>query len=149
MEFKSIKEVFEYAINREQEAADFYFYLAKQMHKSEMRIMFESIANEELGHKLRLQYIMKNNLHIKIEESVLHLFKQTDYMPDEPKVHDLELKDAISLAIKRENFSYTLYKDLATATDERDLHAILMDLSRDEAEHMRKFESELEEFFSK
>ena len=102
LQFKSVEEIFDYAINREKEAADFYFYLGKQMHKTEMRQMFESLAKEELGHKSRLELLKKKNLHKHIPEKVIDLIRITEYVPQEPEENDFNYREAITLAMIRE-----------------------------------------------
>lgn len=148
LQFKSVEEIFDYAITREKESADFYFYLAKQMHKAEMRQMFDSLATEELGHKSRLELLKKKNLHNHIHEKAIDLIRITEYVPDEPKEHDFNYRNAITIAMNREKMSYKLYRDLADSTDSLDLHDTFIDLSMDEAQHKLKFEIELDELSS-
>ena len=55
--FNTIEEVLDFAIANEMEAHDFYVDLAKKMERPEMRRAFEEFANEELGHKVKLEAV--------------------------------------------------------------------------------------------
>jgi rubrerythrin len=56
-EFESIEDVLDFAIEREQEAADFYEKLAANAKDKVMRETFEQYSKEEKGHKARLEKI--------------------------------------------------------------------------------------------
>ncbi len=52
--FKTINDILDVAIEPEQEAVEFYSALASNSKNSEMKVVFEQLAKEEMDHKSRL-----------------------------------------------------------------------------------------------
>jgi rubrerythrin len=55
--WKSIDDILNFAIGEEQAAFEFYTRLAGQALAPDMRATFESFANEEMKHKVKLEAI--------------------------------------------------------------------------------------------
>jgi rubrerythrin len=140
----SVDEILKFAIDREQESADFYRDLATKMDRPAMKQTFETFAREELGHKAKLQAILSNKALLGSEKKILDL-KLADYLVAAEAHSGMEYADALVLAMKREKAAFRLYADLADMTDNADLKTTLLGLAQEEAKHKLRFEVEYDE----
>jgi len=51
MKFNSVDDILDFAIEKEEEAAQFYTDLASRMERPAMSLIFDDFAHEEIGHK--------------------------------------------------------------------------------------------------
>jgi rubrerythrin len=142
--FGSVDEILDFAIGKEEEAAQLYTRLGRQTEKSWMRQVFEEFANEERGHKAKLETVKQGKLLLPAAEKVMDL-KIADYVMDVEPSSDLDYQDALVLAMKEEKAAFKLYSDLAAATDDEGLRATLLALAQEEAKHKLRFEIEYDE----
>jgi rubrerythrin len=143
-QFGSVDEILDFAIGKEEEAAQLYTNLGRQTQKSWMRQVFEEFANEELGHKQKLLAIKQGKRLLPAAEKVMDL-KIADYVMDVKAGPDLDYQDALVLAMKEEKAAFKLYSDLAAATEDESLRATLLALAQEEAKHKLRFEIEYDE----
>jgi len=142
--FSSVDELLDFAITKEEEAAQFYTDLAGWMEKPSMRQVFEDFSKEELGHKAKLLAVKREKLLVPVEEKIQDL-KIGDYLVDVEPSPDMEYQDALILAMKKEKGSFKLYTDLAATTDNERLRATLLNLAQEEAKHKLRLEVEYDE----
>jgi len=142
--FGSVDEILDFAIGKEEEAAQFYTSLARQTQKSWMRQVFEEFANEERGHKAKLEAVKQGKLLLPAAEKVMDL-KIADYVMDSKPSPDLDYQDALIFAMKEEKAAFKLYTDLAGATDDGALRATMLALAQEEAKHKLRFEIEYDD----
>lgn len=143
--FKTIDEVLDFAMKSEQEAVDFYTQLASQMQNPEMKDTFLQFAQEEVGHKARLQKIKDQRLFDLSDEQVqdLHI---ADYVVNVKPSPNMQYADALVLAMKKEKAAFKLYTNLAKRTTHKDLKAVFESLAIEESKHKLRFELEYDEF---
>jgi rubrerythrin len=146
MAFKSVDEILDFAINKEEEAAKMYTDLAAQMKKPYMRQVFEDFAKEELGHKEKLLGIKKGELLQPVAEKVIDL-KLAEMLVDVVPVSDMDYQQALIFAMKEEKAAFKLYTELAGSTDDESLQATLLSLAQEEARHKLRFEIEYDDEF--
>jgi rubrerythrin len=139
--FGSVDDVLDFAIGKEEEAAQLYTNLARQTGKSWMRQVFEEFASEERGHKAKLLAIKQGKLLMPVAEKVMDL-AIADYLMDVEASPALDYQDALIFAMKEEKAAFRLYSDLAAATDDEALRATLLALAQEEARHKLRFEIE-------
>ena len=139
-EFGSINEVLEFAIDREIEANQLYTDLAQRTENVAMRKVFEDFAKEELGHKAKLETMKKNKV-ITPAEKVTDL-KIADYTVDVEHGPNMDYKDVLILAMKKEKASFHLYTDLADAVENGAQREMFLRLAQEEAGHKLRFEIE-------
>lgn len=139
MQWKNADEVLDYAIEREQEAHDFYLDLAQRV--STMKETFTSFAKEEAGHKAKLQGIKAGKRFAPAANKILDL-KIAEYVVDVQASPQMDYQDALILAMKREKASFKLYSDLAAATTDKELKESFLALAQEEAKHKLRFEVE-------
>ena len=112
-EFKTLQDILDFAIGKEEEAAALYADLAKRSKNREMAEVFTQFSREELGHKKKLQTIKGSNRVVIPEEKVQDL-QIGDYLLDIDKSRDdLNYQDALIIAMKEEKAAFRLYTDLA------------------------------------
>ena len=144
-EFKTVDDILDYAIAREQEAADFYASISEKMERPWMKAVFEDFAREEKGHKAKLEAIKKGELLVSIAGKVQDL-KIGDYLVEvSPDEGDLDYQKALVIAMKREKSSFKLYSDLASKTDDENVKETFLTLAQEEAKHKLRFEVEYDD----
>jgi len=143
-DWKSVDEILDFAIRREQVAADFYADLATKVASKAMAELFEQFSKEELGHRKRLESIKAEGSLIPATHKVLDL-KMSDYLVDVEISENMSNQDALILAMKREKSAYKLYSDLATSTDDKALRNTFIMLAQQEAHHKLRFELEYDQ----
>lgn len=142
--FGSVDEVLEFAIGKEEEAAQFYTDLAAKMERPAMRKVFEDFAREELGHKKKLADVKQGKRLISAEKKVADL-KVGDYLVEVKPRAGMDYQEALILAMKNEKAAFKLYHDLASTTEDETVRQLFMALAEEEAKHKLRFELEYDE----
>ncbi|MCK4858492.1 MAG: ferritin family protein [candidate division Zixibacteria bacterium] len=145
MKFDSVDEILNFAIVKEQEAADFYTNLANKMDRESMKEVFLGFADEEKGHESKLIAIRDDKQMLAAEKQILNL-KIGENLVDVELSSDPTYQDALILAMKAEKNAYRLYNDLAHATDDANLRTIFLSLAQEEAKHKLRFEIEYDDY---
>ena len=140
----NLEEILDFAIEREQEAHDFYVDLAKKAERPGMEGLFTQFAREELGHKQKLQNIKKGTRSFAPATKVVDL-KIGDYLVEVEPSATLTYQNALILAMKREKAAFQLYTDLAAETEDAEIKAIFEGLAQEEAKHKLRFEVEYDD----
>ena len=145
-EFKTIKDILDFAMNEEQKAADLYAELAGKSRNREIKAVFEQFSAEELGHKRQLQNIKSGGKIALSEEKVTDL-QIGDYLVAADKSRDdLSYQDTLIIAMKEEKAAFKLYSDLAARTGDVKTREIFLMLAQEEARHKLRFEIEYDEY---
>ena len=145
MNLTSVEDILKYAIEKEQDASDFYSGLAAKMDKPHMKKVFESFAKEEQGHKKKLEGIKAGDYAMPSQQKVTDL-KIGDNLSEVEMKPDLDFQDALILAMKAEKAAYKLYNSLAEATDDEKTKNLFLSLAQEEAKHKLRFEIEYDEY---
>ena len=140
----TVDEVLDYAIDQEQQAADFYASLAERADKAGMKKIFLDFAEEEIHHKERLLAVKNGEHELTPEQEVLDL-KISDYLIEVDESPDISYQDALIVAMKRERAAYNLYSDMAEKVPESNIKQLFIGLAKEEAKHKLFFESEYDE----
>jgi rubrerythrin len=145
-QWQSVDDVLDFAIEREQEAADFYGDLADQMEREYMKEVFQGFAREEMGHKARLTAIKDGKLLASAAKQIIDL-KIGDYLVANEPTENMEYQDALILAMKKEKSAFRLYSDLGNRIEDASLRETFLSLAQEEAKHKLRFEVEYDEHF--
>ena len=140
----TVDEILDYAIDQEQQAADFYEDVAKRAETAGMKQILLDFSEEEKRHKKILQAVKSGEHELTPEQEVLDL-KISDYMVEVDVTADISYQDALIIAMKRERAAYELYSDMASKVPESNLKEVLLGLAKEEAKHKLFFESEYDE----
>lgn len=146
IEFKTIKDILEFAIKDELRASNFYADLAAKSRNREIQKMFEQFSREELGHKKKLESIREGDMVAVSAEKVTDL-KIGDYLVEvNSSRDDLNYQEALIVAMKEEKAAFRLYSDLADRSDHPSLKDTFLMLAQEEAKHKLRFEIEYDDF---
>ncbi len=139
MKDKRLEEIIDFAIEREKEAVKFYNDLKNMTKFSSKKKMLEDLENMEKGH-IEILNNLKNKELKDIEIPEVQNLHISDYMVAPKPEGEMSYQDIISIAIKKEEASYNLYKDLAENTDNENAKQLFLKLSSEEAKHKLMFE---------
>ncbi len=140
----TVDEILDFAIEREQAAADFYTNLAERVSSAWMKDMLLSFSKEEMRHKGKLKSVKKGEKLLSPEYHVQDL-KISDYLVDVEPQDDISLQDAMIVAMKREKAAYRLYSDLAVKVTDPELKELFLGLAQEEAKHKLYFETQYDD----
>jgi len=140
----TVDEVLDYAIDQEQQAADFYASFAARADKAGMKKLLLEFAEEEKRHKERLLAVRTGERKLTPEKEVLDL-KVSDYLVEVDAVDNISFQDALIVAMKKERAALQLYRDMAEKVQDTNLKQVFLGLAKEEAKHKLFFETEYEE----
>jgi rubrerythrin len=147
MEFKSVNEILDFAIEKETEAAEFYRGLAMKMQQNYMKEVFQQFSEEEQGHKAKLLKVKEGKILLSSSEKVMDLQIGDHMIAVDLNVDTSHLtyQQALILAMKAEKEAYKLYHSLSQATDKTELKNLFQILAIEEAKHKLRFEIEYDD----
>jgi len=144
MDFNSVDDVLDFAIESEEKASEFYTNLASMASDTNIKRMFQGFAIEEQGHKSKLEEIKLGKILAPAKQNILDL-KVADTVEEIKPHDDMGLQEALIVAMQREKNAYRLYTDLAAMTDDTNLKTTFEMLAQEEARHKLRFEIEYDE----
>lgn len=142
--FESVENILDFAIEKEQEAANFYMDLAEKMATGGMKKIFEEFSREEMRHKEKLMGV-KSGKQLKLSGKKVTDLKIGDYLVDVEATPDMTYQDALILAMKNEKAAYKLYNELANLADDEEIKNLMLSLAQEEAKHKLRFELEYDD----
>ncbi len=144
MEFGSVEEILDFAIENEQKAHDLYMEVADMVERPGMRQTFLELAQMEMGHRRKLENIKVGSLPGFVEEKVQNL-KITEALVDvEPRPH-MTYQEVLLFAMKAEQRAHDLYVALTGATTDPGLRELFKGLAQEELKHKHFFETEYDD----
>jgi rubrerythrin len=144
MQFNSVDDILDFAIGKEQEAHDLYASLADKAATPAMKAVFKEFAAEEAGHKKKLEGVKAGKKLMASAQKILDL-KIGDHRVDVEVKPDLDYQEALILAMKAEKNAYMMYYNLAQATEDANIKALMLELAQEEAKHKLRFEIEYDD----
>ena len=149
MNFESIVEILDYAIEKEKEAAEFYAEISRQEPFAGAKETFESFAAEERKHQTLLEGFESNKE--KIAAYTLKWIpdmKRSDYMVDMKYEKGMHYVDILRLAMKREEKALLLYNQMQTKTQDEEYLKLFKILAQEEAKHKRALETMYDDYMA-
>jgi rubrerythrin len=138
----NIDEILDFAIDSEQAAVDLYLGLAATAHNPAIKKAFEEYAEEERGHKVKLQEVKAGKRFLKPGHKPVLDLKISDYTVEREPGPDADYQSVLIFAMKKEKAAFRLYTDLARKTTDPGLRGLLLGLAQEEAKHKLHFELE-------
>ena len=140
MDLEKYRQVISDAIQNEIEAKQFYEKIAERIKDDYLKETFEKFALEEAKHEKILSGILSRE---KMDSSFFNFEKdfkvaESIEMPEVNK--DMNLKDAIGIAMKNEELAMKKYTALADNCDDEKLKTVSLDLAAMERDHKFKME---------
>lgn len=150
MNFKSFEELVQFAIEKENEAVDFYENASAQESYSGGKETFLGFAKEEKKHKALLEGFLKGDKNLgDYRFKWVPDMKRSDYMVDLKYKKGMAYPEMLRLAMKREEKALQLYNDLASKSEKSDLVKVFKMLSQEEATHKLKLETIYDDYMAK
>ncbi len=149
MEFKSIDEILEFAIDREKEAVEFYTSLAKEATRASLKATFERFAQEEQKHVSLLSDISGNKEKIdSYEFKPVTDLKISDYLVETEYEEGMPMPEILKLAMKREEKAVKLYSSLENQTDLEEAKKVFQILVQEESKHKLALETMYDDYLA-
>jgi len=112
MEFRTIEDILDFAIRREEAAAELYTSMAERVTRPEMREALISFAEEEQRHRQRLLKVKAGELPAVSREKI-HDLRIADYVVQPEPTARMDYPEALRFAMNAEKAAFRLYSDLA------------------------------------
>lgn len=145
--FEHITGVLDFAIEREQEAVEFYEDLAGRTENLALKKTLTAFAGVEKGHKEKLMAARDAGLAMGEPAGRVVDLKIGDYLVEVEAGPEMSFQDALVVAMKREKAAMELYSDMAARVPDPGLKTMFEKLAREEAGHKLSFETAYEEHF--
>ena len=145
---KAIESIIKMAITGEEESHALYTKAARLVKGAQSRAMLEELATDELGHKAKLEGLLRQGISWTIAEGAFKRvadLKVGDHLEARPLAEGADLQDALIVAIQREKESHDLYASLAGISGEEIVRNLFDFLANEELTHKRKVEALYEE----
>lgn len=150
MNFLSVDEILDFAIEREIEASDFYKEASDLAHSDSVKSALLDFSAEEDKHRKMLENFKTDKKKIETYEfKEVEDLKRSDYL-----VLDIEYKkgmnfpDILKLAMKREEMAVKLYAQLADMSKGDDVENLFRILVQEESKHKNVLEKMYDDYMS-
>lgn len=141
MEYESLKEIIEQAIEKEREAFSVYSYAAKKFADPSLKKLFEFLSHEELKH----QEILKKFDVSEVEGGVIvpsfSDSRMVDFLVDKPLENIDSIQDVFIFGMKRERLAQQFYENVAESFKGTPAEKLLRKLADEEKKHLDKLET--------
>ena len=132
--------VINFAIEKEQEAVDFYNGLAGKVRSDSIAEELRKMAQMEERHKERLQNLDVSSGEMLDPVPVKDL-RISDYMVDREPSPEMSWQDILVIAMKREQAAMDLYADMANVVTDPTVKKLFESLAAEEKTHKFYFEA--------
>jgi len=151
MDFKELKDVIAFAIEKEQEAADFYMDAGTQESFSGSKEMLKEFAQEELKHKNLLQDLLDNKIDDSVKSYKLKWItdiKRSDFVDEVEYKPGMGYRETLMFAMKREEKALKLYNDMLSNSDDPNIQKLFKILCQEEAKHKLSLETMYDDYMA-
>ncbi len=148
MEFESLQNIIDFAIEKEKEAAEFYTQLSEDESMSGSKQMFKEFAQEEKKHQTMLENMDAGSLE-GYEFKWIKDIKRSDYLVDIEHKKGMAYNEILLLAMKREEKALALYNELQDNAKTDDQKKIFKALCQEEAKHKLALETMYDDYMAK
>lgn len=140
MDLDKYREVISGAIQAEIDARNFYESVGNRTKDSYLKELFGQLAAEEANHERILSDILNKEQTDKTYFNFEKDFQVAETIEMPEVSDDLNLKDAIGIAMKNEEVAMKNYTALAENCEDEQLKSVFMDLAAMERSHKFKME---------
>ena len=142
------KAIIEAAVKVEEQSVALYSMALENAKYPSSKVFLKQLADEETGHKTKLEAIMKDQT--KISELGSHGgavqdLKIVDMLQDTPLSKDADYETILVYAAKREKSTYDYYKTLALGLKGTKMGEVFSKLAQEELSHKNKLEKEYDD----
>jgi rubrerythrin len=137
-------DIVEFAIEKEQEAADLYRDLSGKSDRAGTKEMFMELSRQEEGHKAKLQSMSREAFPERGAAEIPNL-KIVDYLSPVEIGPDSSYQDVLIFAMKREGDAVALYSRLAEDAGDEGVKNLFLSLADEEKKHKLRLETEYDD----
>ena len=152
MKFENLEAIVDFAIEKEQEAAEFYSNISQQESFSGSSKMFEEFAAEERKHQKMLEEFKTKGVTQAMQDYQLKWItdiRRSDYVVDLEYQPGMPYNEILMLAMKREEKALKLYNDFQNQADTEDGKTLFKILCQEEAKHKLALETMYDDYMAK
>ncbi len=140
MEFRTIDDILEFALEKEDASYRLYKSAAKASVNSSAKKLFEEMAEQEAEHKRFIQQLNSDKIAKYKFRNVPDL-KISEYLVDIPYREDMTFQEILVYSMKSEEKACRLYAEAETMTDDPELKKLFQMLANEEKKHKFRLES--------
>ena len=151
MNFESLKEIIDFAIEKEIEAADFYESVSKQESMSGAKEMLLEFAAEEQKHRKLLEELKDKGVVHGISDYKFKWIpdlKRSNYVVDMEYKPQMAYHELLMLAMKREEKALALYNQLLSQAEGESSKNVFKMLCQEEAKHKQALETKYDDYMA-
>jgi Uncharacterized conserved protein len=141
MDPREIEQLFAVAAKREIEARDFYEAIAKKMTDTAVRDIFAELARDETGHFEMIEKFKHDPTMVMKISAPSGDWKVAESETLPQLNVKMKPKDAIALAMKKEQQAAEFYRGLAGRASDAGLKSMMENLANMELSHKRRLET--------
>jgi rubrerythrin len=135
----SIIEILDFAIEKEEEAFEFYSLWAKKVQDKAISEVLLELAETEKTHKAYLLKVKSGEKTAPLPKDVTTL-SISDYLVEVTPTENMDYQTALMVAMQREKSAYQLYTNMAGEVSDADIRDIFLTLAGEEAKHKLRLE---------
>ena len=140
MDAQLYKEAIKDAIASEIEAKEFYLEISKRIRDDYLKDLFMGFSKEEANHEKILNALLEKGRIKTTTFNGTRDFQVSETIALPEVSEDMNIKDAIGLAMKNEEIAMQKYETLAANCDDPELQAVFQKLAAMERDHKFKME---------
>lgn len=151
MDFKDLKDIMEFAIGKEQEAAAFYEEAGKEETMSGVKDMLKEFAQEERKHEKLLEEFISLGVVEGLEDYEFKWIvdiKRSDYVDEMEYKKGMLYNELLMLAMKREEKALALYNEMQKNADTEPGRKLFKMLCQEEAKHKLQLETLYDDYMA-
>ena len=151
MQFESLQEIIDFAIEREIEAAGFYEEVSQQEGMSGAKEMLLEFAEQEWKHRDLLLELKEKGIVEGIEDYKLKWIpdmRRSDYTVELEYKKGMTYNELLMLAMKREEKALALYNELLRQAEGKNAKDVFKMLCQEEAKHKLILETKYDDYMA-
>lgn len=138
---KQLMELIDTAIEREEEAFNFYMDILKKVNDDFARETVEEIARDEKKHKAFLVRYRDEKLTPKnLKMTDVIFYKIAEYQEEPEIIENMKSEEVYLVASHRELRSYKFYTEIAELHPDGEVKELLLKMANEELKHKEKVE---------
>ena len=148
---QSFEKLVSLAIQREEEAYDFYMKAAEDSELKASAKLLEDLAGQEVIHKQKLEQALKEGVCDTFTCSSVEELEKMDldqYLVDIPLLPSSSPQDVLIVAIKKEAAANSFYKALSELTGNTQHRLVFETLAKEEDAHKTRLQNMYDDVFA-
>jgi rubrerythrin len=149
---ESVEVIIKRAIVLEEESANLYLAAAAGTKNAPLRKRLEEMAEQELGHKVKLEEVLAGNVRWAIRRSKAEAvpdLRLSDHLEAKPLDANADYQDVLLMAARREKAAHDFYVAMGEMVDDKLVKSIFEMLASEELRHKYEIEKTYEEVIYK